>query len=52
MFNSVRDEGTELPLTSDNLSLEAKPVGIFYQDVMMDSLLLPNRMFFYKKSSS
>lgn len=48
MFNCVRDEGIELPLMSDNLSLEAKPVGIFHQDVMMDSLLLSNRMFFYK----
>lgn len=48
MFTTVWDEGTELPLMSDNLSLEAKPVAIFYQDVMMDSLLLSNRMLFYK----
>jgi len=35
-----------MSLMSDKLSPEAKIAGIFYQDVMMDSLLPSNWMFF------
>lgn len=46
MFNSVREGGTEVSLMSDKLSIEAKIAGIFYQDVVMDSLLPSNGVFF------